>query len=67
MIIDLPPQVEINLNAKAELAGVSIEHYIADHLTALAQTPSVADLVKGKQLDSFVGDPVAIQRALRDE
>lgn len=67
--LDLPPQIEQAVNTRAQQAGVSLEHYLLQYISALVQqTPaSVAQFVQGKHLESFGGDPVALQRAMRDE
>ncbi len=71
MIIELPPQIEQAIISKANHIGISVESYVAMHLTHLANNTntaiSVADLIHGKQLESFGDDPVAFQRAMRDD
>lgn len=65
--LDLPPKIEQAIIQQAQQAGLSVENYLFQHISALAKPVSVAQFVQGKQLESFNGDPVTIQRAMRDE
>lgn len=70
LVLDLPPQTEQKIIQIAHYQGVTVNELIqqwADIQTNRPAKKSVADLVKGKFLQGFDGDPVNIQRALRDE
>lgn len=70
LVLNLPPQTEQKIIQIAHHQGVTINELIkqwADIETNRPTKKSVSDLVKGKSLQGFDGDPIAIQRALRDE
>lgn len=64
MMIELPPAIEQLVIQEAQKQGITTNEYVIAKLST-ANKPSVADLVKGKQLEGFNGDPVAIQQSLR--
>ena len=64
--LNLPPKIEQAVHHRASQMGVSVERYLLDCIQSVVQS-DVAQFVQGKQLDSFNGDPVAWQRAMRDE
>ncbi|MDK4534919.1 oligoendopeptidase F [Kingella kingae] len=56
------------INATGATSGLSVEHYLINYISALAnQSSSVAEFMQGKRLDSFSSDPVAWQKAVLDE
>lgn len=70
LVLDLPPQTEQMIIQTAHYQGLTVDELIkqwADTALSRPTKKSVADLVKDKTLQGFDGDPVAIQRALRDE
>mgnify|MGYP000868319043 FL=1 len=64
--LNLPPKMEQAVHHQATKMGVSVERYLLDCIQSFVQS-DVVQFVQGKQLDSFDGDPVAWQRAMRDE
>nr|UOP05333.1 oligoendopeptidase F [Conchiformibius kuhniae] len=56
--LDLPLNVERAVITQAQQAGMSLEHYLLQHISTLVQPPSVAQFVQGKRLESFGNDPV---------
>ena len=64
--LNLPPKIEQAVHHRANQMGVSVERYLLDCIQSVVQS-AVAQFVQGKQLNSFDGDPVAWQRAMRDE
>ncbi len=72
IILDIPPQTQAIIQHESEKAGMSIEQYILNKISLPAPMPTVepqtlGDLFSGEPLESFQGDPVAIQRELRNE
>ncbi|EIC14252.1 oligoendopeptidase F [Kingella kingae] len=68
IILDLTPKIEWLLTQQAQQSGLSVEHYLINYISALAnQSSSVAEFMQGKRLDSFSSDPVAWQKAVIDE
>ncbi len=64
--LNLPPKIEQAVHHQATKMGVSVERYLLDCIQSVVQS-DVVQFVQGKQLDSFNGDPVVWQRAMRDE
>lgn len=64
--LNLPPKIEQAVHHQASQMGVSVEHYLLDCIQSVVQS-DVVQFVQGKQLNSFDGDPVAWQQAMRDE
>ena len=64
--LNLPPKIEQAVHHQATKMGVSVERYLLDCIQSVVQS-DVAQFVQGKRLDSFDGDPVAWQQAMRDE
>ncbi|MDO5651093.1 MAG: hypothetical protein Q4G13_03015 [Moraxella sp.] len=66
--LDLTASELEQLELASQQAGMSVAQYAMSRLFPIpAQPKSIASMVKGKRLESFQGDPVAIQRAMRDE
>ncbi len=70
--LDIPPQIETVIQQESEKAGMSIEQYIINKISLptpmpTAEPQTLGDLFTGEPLESFEGDPVAIQRELRNE
>ncbi|QIP47680.1 Uncharacterised protein [Kingella kingae] len=66
--LDLTPKIEWLLTQQAQQSCLSVEHYLINYISALAnQSSSVAEFMQGKRLDSFSSDPVAWQKAVIDE
>lgn len=66
--LELSPMEWQQLEHQSKQQGMTVNEYAISKLFPQpAKQKSIADLVKGKHLESFDGDPVAIQRALRDE
>lgn len=64
--LNLPPKIEQAVHHQASQMGVSVERYLLDCIQSVVQS-DVVQFVQGKQLNSFDGDPVAWQQAMRDE
>ncbi len=64
--LHLPPKTEQAVLYQAAQMGVSVEAYLLEKIQICVQ-PDVAQFVQGKRLDSFDGDPVAWQQAVRNE
>lgn len=79
MILNIPPQTEHIIHQIAQQQGMSIEqfmihsayekalHLAYQHNPIKSENTSISNFIKNKKLESFQGDPVAIQKALRDE
>lgn len=67
--LDLPPKIEKAINFNAQQAGLSVENYLLNHIQDFVnqQSSCVTHFVLGKTLNSFAGNPVEIQKAMRDE
>jgi|GEM_PF-5723290 hypothetical protein len=65
--LDLPPKIEQAIYQQAVQAGLSVECYLQERIQSWVQPLDVAQFVQGKSLNSFTGDPVALQQEMRDE
>lgn len=66
--LNLPLNIEQAISQQARQSGLSVEHYLIQQISALANTPNdVAQFVQGKRLESFPADTVQFQQAMRDE
>lgn len=65
--VQLTTQQWQQLTYESEIQGLTVHDYIMARLFPKPSQKSVADLVKGKQLQGFQGRSVEIQQALRDE
>lgn len=74
IVLDLPPQTIQIIEQVAQKNGQSVQDFItmSAYEKALqsmhsSNDVSVLDFIQGKSLKSFKGNPVAIQREMRDE
>ncbi|UXZ05309.1 hypothetical protein [Moraxella nasicaprae] len=75
IVLDLPQETIQVIEQVAQKNGQSIQDFITisayeKALQSFAKPKDVmllTDFIKGKKLQGFQGDPVAVQRAMRDE
>lgn len=69
MILDLPPNIEQIIIARAQAQGVSAEEWITKIISTHTESVTVADyFAQAKPLASFKDiDPLAYQKDVRDE
>lgn len=68
LILDLSPLQLAQLEQESQQAGMTLNNYaVAKLFPTPAPQKTILDLVQGKHLEGFNGDPVAIQQALRDD
>ncbi len=70
IVLDIPPQTQAIIQLESEKVGLSVEQYIINKALVGTNTnkpKTLGDLFTGEPLESFQGDPVAIQRELRNE
>lgn len=77
IVLDVAPQTIQVIEQVAQKNGQSVQDFIlmsayekalqSFHSSLNQSDTLVLDFIKGKTLQSFQGDPVAIQRAMRDE
>jgi plasmid stability protein len=64
LIRDLPPEVHASLQRRAEAAGQSLQQYLTNELTRVAQSPTVAEVIE--RIGQRSGGRVGLQAAVDD-
>jgi plasmid stability protein len=64
LVRDLPDDVHAALQQRARRQGQSLQQYLTQELTRLAQRPSLGDVLD--RIEQRVGGSVGLQRAAED-
>lgn len=64
LVRDLPDDVHVDLQRRAEERGQSLQQYLASELTRLARTPTMAQVLA--RISSHRGGRVGLEAALAD-
>jgi antitoxin FitA len=64
LIRDLPPDVHLNLQRRAAAAGQSLQQYLTNELSRLAQAPTIAEVIE--RIAARSGGRVGLHTAVDD-
>lgn len=64
LVRDLPSDVHVGLQQRADAAGQSLQQFLATELTRLARTPSMQDVLS--RIGRHRGGKVGLETALAD-
>ena len=64
LIRDLPADVHASLQRRAEAAGQSLQQYLTNELSRIAQSPTLSDVIA--RIDERSGGRVGFQTAVED-
>ena len=64
LIRDLPADVHANLQRRAEAAGQSLQQYLTNELSRVAQSPTIAEVIE--RIAERSGGRVGFQTAVDD-
>lgn len=64
LIRDLPPEIHASLQRRAEAAGQSLQLYLTNELSRVAQSPTLADVME--RIAERSGGRVGLETAVDD-